>query len=122
MRADHRGVSTVECLVALTLLAIAALGNAASSVYALRTIGEGNRTVRAARLLSAQTGRLRLAVRLAGGSCQPLTGGLIPGSHGEQLAWAAGPVPGGRSITYVVSFPTVRGQYTDTTFGFLACQ
>lgn len=122
MRADRRGVSTVECLVALTILTIAALGNAASSVYAVRTIGEGNRTVRAARLLSAQTGRLRLAVRLAGGSCQPLTGGLIPGSHGEQLVWQAGPVPGGQVLTYVVSFPTVRGQYVDTTFGFLACQ
>jgi hypothetical protein len=122
MRADQRGVSTVECLVALTLLTIAALGNAASSVYALRTIGEGNRTVRAARLLSAQTGQLRLAVRLAGGSCQPLTSGQIWGSHGESLAWQAGPVPGGRVLTYIISFPTVRGQYTDTTLGFLACQ
>lgn len=122
MRANCRGVSTVECLVALTLLSIAALGNAASFLYALRAIGEGSRTVRAARLLSAQTGRLRLAVRLAGGSCQPLTGGLIPGSHGEQLVWLASPVHGGRALTYIVSFPTVRGQYTDTTYGFLACQ
>ncbi len=121
MRVNNHGVSTIECLVALTLLAIAALGNAASLVYSLRTLGEGNRTVRAARLLSAQTGRLRLVVRLAGGSCTPLTSGQISGSLGEQVAWQVGAAPGGRSLTYIVSFSTVRGQYTDTTSGFLAC-
>ncbi len=121
MPCNRRGVSTVECLVALTLLAIAALGNAATSVYALRAIREGNRAIRAARLLSAQTGQLRLAVRLAGGSCQPLASSQMSGGLGAQLAWQVSPAPGGRNITYVVSFSTVRGQHTDTTAGFLAC-
>jgi len=122
MSTHNQGFSTVECLVALTVLAIAALGNLASSAYALRTIREGSRAVRAARLLSAQTDRLRLSVRQAGGRCLPLTAGQLVGGHGEQLTWTASPVPGGRGLTLVVSFPTVRGQHADTTAGFVACR
>lgn len=122
MSADHRGFSTVECLVALVILSIGALGAAATSAYALRTVGEGNRAVRAARLLAAQTGQLRLKVRQASGSCLLLTGGLALGPHGERLTWQVGPAQGGRQLTLVVTFPTARGQHSDTTPGFLACR
>lgn len=122
MRTDIRGFSIIECLVALTVLSIGALGAAATGAYALRTVGEGNRAVRAARLLSAQMGQLRLKVRLAGGSCLALGGGQVSGTGGEQLVWLVSPAPGGQQLTLVVSFATARGQHTDTTPGFLACR
>lgn len=122
MPTDHRGFSTLECLVAILLMSIGALGAAATSAYAIRTVGEGNRAVRAARLLSAQTGQLRLRLRQAGGSCLALTAGLALGPHGEQLSWQVGSGQGGRQLTLVASYPTARGQHADTTSGFLACR
>lgn len=122
MRTDIRGFSIIECLVALTLVSIGALGAAATGAYALRTVGEGNRAVRAARLLSAQTGQLRLRVRQAGGSCLALSGGQASGADGVQLAWQVSPGPGGQHLALVASFPTARGQHADTTPGFLACR
>jgi hypothetical protein len=122
MLLNTRGLSTIECLIAITILSIGALGNVAASAYALRTVREGNRAVRAARLLSTHTGRLRQLVRQAGGSCSALTAGRISGTHGEQLSWSVGPGTGGAGLTFVVSFPTVRGQRADTAYGFLQCQ
>ncbi len=122
MSAHHRGFSTIECLVALVILSVGALGAAVTSAFALRTVGEGNRAVRAARLLAAQTGQLRLQVRQAGGSCLVLTSGQAFGPHGEHLTWQVGAAQGGRHLTLVVSFPTARGQHSDTTPGFLACR
>lgn len=122
MSHHNRGVSTVECLVALTMLAVGALGAAGMSAYALRTVVEGNRAARAARLLAAQTGRLRLGVRQSGGSCLALSGGLVSGSDGEQVQWLVGPSLGGRDLNFLVTFPTVRGQHIDTATGFVACR
>jgi len=122
MNIHNRGISIVECLVALTMLSIGALGAGGTAAYALRTVVEGNRAGRAARLLAAQTGQLRLRVRQAGGSCLALSGGQVSGPDGEQVRWQVSPRPGGQDLSFLISFPTVRGQHADTALGFLACR
>lgn len=118
---SRRGISVIECLIALTVFAVGGLGAAATLALALRMAGEGRRAADAARLLAGDLDRLQLEVSLLGGRCP----GSLPvagqGLHGSAIQWRSLPVPGGLGLEFFLTFPTVRGQHADTGQGRLAC-
>lgn len=121
MQIHRNGFTTVDCLVALILVSVGVLSTTATVALAIRAAAEGSHAARAARLLLAESARLSADLARGGGACAALTPGLRLGQAGLRLFSSATAAAGGRSVQLVVTYPTVRGQHTDTASTFLPC-
>ena len=122
MSLDNRGTSLIECLVALTVFAVGALGAGATLGLSTRLAGEARRAAAAGRQLSEEFEGLRGQVQRAAGHC-PATFPPAAAGLGQVLVqWGGTPATGGLALRYVVTYPTARGVHADTGQGFLACR
>lgn len=122
MRMHRDGFTTIDCLVALILFSIGVLGTTATVALAIRAAAEGSHAARAARLFLAESARLAADVARGAGACSAATPGLRPGQAGLRLFSSATAAVGGQSVQLIVTYPTVRGQRTDSASTFLPCR
>jgi Tfp pilus assembly protein PilV len=118
---NRDGFTTVDCLVALTLFSVGVLGTTATVALAIRAAAEGSHAARAARLLLAESARLSANVSRGAGACSAATPGYRLGQAGLRLLSSATAAVGGQRVQMIVTYPTVRGQHTDTASTFLPC-
>jgi hypothetical protein len=122
MEFDTRGLTTLECLVALMVFCAGALGASATMALALRAQTEGARAAAAGRLASATFDRLRGQIRGPQGGCLPLAPGQATGDHGVSVSWQLVPVAGGRLVQLVFSHPALPAPRSDTAWSFVGCR
>src|SRR5262245_26254199 len=96
-RNARRGITTVECLMALMVFTVGVLGAAAALSLATRVEMAGASRARAARWTGSVLDSLRVSRDQAEGSCAPISSGWLshPGLSG-QLGITPG--PGGREV------------------------
>jgi Tfp pilus assembly protein PilV len=121
MRGDRRGVSTVECLVALVLFVVGALGAVGTIALAIRMAAEGSHLAGGARLANGTLGQIRDAVEAAGHTCAAVSAGRVD-AYGNEVAWSTEPDSGGRRVLLLVSYATSRGRHRDSVIGFVPCR
>jgi type II secretory pathway component PulJ len=121
MRSGQDGFTTLEVLLGLIIFTLGALGATASVAFATRLAHEGSQAARAARLLQEESARLTAAIAGAGGSCAAARPGARTGPAGLQLSSVLFPAVRGRALRMTVTYPTARGQHTDSAAGFLVC-
>lgn len=122
MPLDNRGTTLLECLVALTVFAVGALGAGATIGLSARLAGEARRAAAAGRRFSDDFEGLRQLVQAAAGNCPSTLPPAATGPGGVVIQWSGAPGIGGLTLRYVISYPTVRGLHADTGQGFLACR
>ncbi len=122
MPLDNRGVTLLECLLALTVLAVGALGAGATIGLSTRLAGEARRASAAGRRFSGDFEGLRDLVHAAAGRCPATLPGPVPGARGVLIQWSGTPATGGLVLQYIITYPTARGIHADTGQGFLACR
>lgn len=121
MRMHQDGFTTIDCLVGLILFAVGVLGTTATVALAIRAAAEGSHAARTARLLLAESARLAADVARGAGACSAATPGLRSGQAGLRLLSSTTAAVGGQIVQLVITYPTVRGQHTDTASTFLRC-
>jgi hypothetical protein len=117
-----RGISVIECLVALTVFSVGALGTVGTLALSTRLAGEARRATGAARQLAGELDRLELLVAVSGGACPATLPAPLSSLTGATIVWQAQPAPGGLRLQYVVGYPTARGFHADTGQGYLRCR
>ncbi|MEO8140346.1 MAG: hypothetical protein ABI742_11910 [Gemmatimonadota bacterium] len=115
------GFSTVECLVAITLFSIGALGAAGSTALGVRAYSRGTHVAAAARLAGEVIVDLRHRLRIGQLSCARLSPGSRNTPAGEVVSWALTPVSRGVEVRLALSYATPVGQHTDSAEVFLRC-
>lgn len=115
------GFSTIECLVALVILAVGILGSAGTMGLAVRSVHAGAAASNAARLVLSVRDSLAAQVRLSGGRCGGLTAGGARGPHDVGALWQVSTAAGGATVELTVTRPSLRGRATDTLNAFLPC-
>lgn len=116
-----RGFSTIECLIALLVFSIGALGSVGTVALSLRTAQEGTAATAVARRAASVLDSLRAAVASPGAPCSGVTAGAVTTTAGE-VRWQLAPATGGRLIDLQASYPTVRGLRVDSLRGYLRCE
>jgi hypothetical protein len=119
---DNDGLTTVECLIALLILAIGVLGSAATTALALRAEAAGERAATAARLVGSVLDSLRGVVAAGGGRCSGVGSGSVTGTHGTAGRWAVAQTAGGREVALVLAFPAMGRVRAETAWTFLPCR
>ena len=118
----ERGFSTVECLIALTLVSVGLLGALGTFSAAIRLGHRGDHAAAGARLLVDAMGRLRAGLERANGRCAPLAGdGVVWAASGERVDWSLDPVAGGLTVRLTLAYPTESREVSDTSWSFLPC-
>lgn len=112
----------MECLVALTVFTVGALGAAGTMALGIRTAASGTHAAAAARLAAEALEALRHRLRLGHQACAVLAPGSLTGPSGEALSWALTPAAGGVGVRLVITYATPAGQHIDSIRGFLRCQ
>ncbi|HTS89812.1 MAG TPA: hypothetical protein VMG41_15065 [Gemmatimonadales bacterium] len=121
LRAE-RGFSTVECLVAVTLVSVGVLGALGTLSAAIRLGHRGDHAAAGARLLVETMGRLQADLGRANGRCAPLAGdGAVWAGSGERVDWSLVPVAGGLTVRLTLAYPTESREVSDTSWSFLPC-
>jgi type II secretory pathway component PulJ len=115
------GFTTVEGLVAIVLLSLAALGAAGSMARSSRILGVAGRNAAAARATERAMEQLGAQLRAAGNRCA--AGGPGAGASGETvISWTAVMATGGLEFTFVTVHPASQGIRSDTLWLFLPCR
>lgn len=122
MRLTARGFSTVECLVALTLFSLGALGAAGTIALGIRTAASGTHLSRATRIAGEVQDMMRYRLRTSQRSCSLVTPGRRIGPAGEVVDWSVAPASGGVRLVISLTYATPTGHGTDSIPGFLRCQ
>jgi Tfp pilus assembly protein PilV len=121
MRCSSRGVSTVECLVALTLFSLGALGAAGTITLGIRTAATGTHLSSATRMAGEAFEAAQSQLRSGRQSCSVLRAGSRNGPGGETISWTVQPAVRGARLIIALTYATPTGQRTDTILGFLRC-
>ena len=121
MRWAQQGFTTIDCLVAMVVFTIGALGAATTAALAIRLAHEGSQMARAGRLVADESARITADIAGAAGACSGATPGARLGQSGIQLISTLRPAAGGQLLDMVVTYPTVRGQHVDSAAGFVRC-
>ncbi len=121
MPRDRRGISTIECLIAITVFSLGALGSAGTVALGIRLSTRGTHAAEAARLAAESLERLRSSLANSSRSCAALTPGSLSGAPGQTARWTIRPAAGGAEISILTSYPTPTGQHVDSASGFLRC-
>lgn len=116
-----RGVSTIECLVALTVFSVGALGAAGSVALGIRTMASGTHVSAATRIAGEVIETAYFRLKAAQQSCSAVAGGGRRGPSGEAVNWVVSPVDGGARLLISLTYATPTGQHTDSIQGFLRC-
>ena len=115
------GFSTVECLVAITVFSIGALGAAGSAALGVRAASTGSHVATAARLGGEAIVDLRHRLRIGQLSCAGIGPGSRSAPGGELVSWALTSVGDGVEVRLALSYATPVGQHTDSARVFLRC-
>jgi hypothetical protein len=115
------GFSTVDGVIAITLLSLAALGAAGAMARSARVLGVANREAGAARITEQAVEQLRGVVRLAGDRCGAIgPGSVLTGS--ADVFWSPLPVTGGINLQVITTQSIVQRPRSDTLWLFLSCR
>jgi hypothetical protein len=115
-------MSTVECLVALIVFSLGALGAAGTAALGVRAFATGTHAALVARLAGETVSGLRHQLRIGHQSCAAVSAGSLVGASGETVNWTLTPADRGVDITLALGYRIPVGQHTDTIHGFLPCQ
>lgn len=115
------GFSTVEAVVALTLLSLAAVGTAGALSLTARAIGSARQASELARQADQAFERLGARLEASGGSCGAVGPGSIAGAGGAPIAWTVAPAAAGVDLTLVIG-PAGHRQRSDTLWRFFTCR
>ncbi len=121
MARSSRGVSTVECLVALTVFSLGALGAAGTVALGIRASASGNHLGTATRLAQEVIEEAHQRLTMGQQSCAVLGPGRRNGPGGEVVSWGLVAVDGGARLVMALSYATPVGQHTDSIKSFLRC-
>lgn len=121
MRPGQQGFTTIDCLIALIIFTVGALGATATMALAIRMAHEGSQAARAGRLLRDESARITADIAGSSGACAAARPGLRLGQSGVQLTSTLVPVTRGWQLHLVVTYPTVWGQHADSATGFIPC-
>ncbi len=121
MARSARGISTVECLVALTVFSLGALGSVGAVALGIRTAASGTHLSTATRIAGEVLETAHFRLKASNQSCAVLAAGSRNGPAGEVVNWAVNPGDGGARLVLALSYATPIGQRTDTIRGFLRC-
>ena len=117
-----RGVSTIECLIALVVFTIGALGSVGTVALGLRTAAEGAAAASSARLAAGVLDSLRAEVESGGKQCSVVSAGSSHGPHQVESRWQLTALPGGQQVELLVHYRAARGDHVDTLRDFLPCR
>jgi hypothetical protein len=115
------GFSTVECLIAITLFSVGALGAAGSAALGVRAYSRGTHVAAAARLAGEVIVDLRHRLRIRQLSCNGVSPGSRNAPSGEAVSWVLTSVNRGVEVSLALSYATPVGQHTDSAEVFLRC-
>lgn len=116
------GFSTVECLVAITLFSVGALGAAGSAALGVRAYSRGTHVAVAARLAGEVIVDLRHSLRIGQLSCAGLSPGSRNAPTGEIVSWTLTSVSRGVEVNLALTYATPIGQHIDSAEVFLRCR
>jgi len=119
---DRRGISLIEVVVALLLLAVGVLAYAGSAALVTRLTAQGRAETVAARIATSRVEHLVDWARATSPTC--LDPRLAAGSARYGVfreRWQATGSGSARSLQVVVEYPRPRGRGADTTLGLLGC-
>jgi len=114
------GFSTVEGMVAVALLSLAALGTAATMARSARTLWVADRNTAAARATEQAIEQLGLQIRAAGGRCTAVGPGASTFAS-TAVSWTPVAAAAGLDLRLVTVHPGPRGIRSDTLWLFASC-
>lgn len=120
----NRGVSgttTVEALVALTILTAGILGAAGTVAMSLRAAHRGDQTARGVRLSGEVMARIRSRIAGTGGACGSLAPGTLESPGGVSVRWSLQPERGGQVVLMEISYPPAGARSQDSLWSFVQC-
>ena len=119
--ATRSGFSTVDGMLAITLLSLAALGAGGAMARTARVLGQANRDVGAARATEQILERLRGTLRIAGDRCGAIgPGSIVTGA--AAVSWSPLPANAGLDLRVITTHSDVQRPRSDTLWLFLACR
>ena len=114
------GFSTVEGLVAIALLSLAALGAAGTMARSARMLGVANRDVAAARATEQAIDQLGAGLRAAGNRCSAVRAGASS-FPAAVVSWTSAAVAGGLDLVVVTVQSGPQRHRSDTLWLFMPC-
>lgn len=122
MRPTAAGISTIECLVAITVFSLGALGAAATTALGIRTAASGTHLGTATRIAAEVVERAQFQLRSGQQLCSVLTPGNRTGPGGVVVNWTVTPVALGTRLVVGLTYMTPTGQHSDSVVEFLRCR
>jgi Tfp pilus assembly protein PilV len=121
-RDARRGITTVECLMALMVFTVGVLGAAGALSLAIRVEMAGANQARAARWTGNVLDSLRADRDQAAGSCAPISSGWLSQPRGLSGQLVSVPVAGGRVVELALDIPSIAGVAGETVWTFIPCR
>jgi hypothetical protein len=121
MHTATAGTTTIEALIALTVLSAGVLGAAGTVALSLRASRDGDEAAQAAWLAGYAMTEIHARLDAAGGRCDAALSGTLEGTGGRSVRWSLQPLPRGRQILIEISYSTVRAQRRDSLWSFVRC-
>ena len=118
---DERGLTIVETLIAVVMLAIGVLALAGTGASVIRMLADGRRTAAAAQVAASRIEVLRRIARSTNPPCGALSGGSAPAPGTMLEAWAITSVGPARLVVATVTYRSSRGLRTDTVATAIGC-
>lgn len=118
---DRGGFTLIECLVALLVLGVGALGAVGTMALAWRVEAAGDRAALVARLGGSALDSLRGVVAAGEGRCAALSGG-VSDDRGARAIWVLTPSAAGQEVRLALSFRSLAGTSTDSAWTFIPCR
>jgi len=114
------GFSTVEGIVAIVLLSLAALGAAATMARSVRTLWVADRNAAAARATEQAIEQLGVQIRVGGSRCTGVGSGTSAFAS-TVVSWTPVAAAGGLDLRFVTVHPGFLGLRSDTLWLFAPC-
>jgi hypothetical protein len=121
MRVPNSGITTIECLVAITVFSLGALGAAGTITFGIRAAASGTRLGTATRIAAEVFESAQYQLQTRQQSCAVLAPGRRTGPGGEVVDWAVAPVARGARLVVTLTYMTPVGQHGDSVVEFLRC-
>ena len=113
-RANRRGFTLVELMIAVVLLSVGMLALAGSAAMVVRSMTTATMRTRAATLAASRLDELR------SGGCGLIAAGSVK-ERGVTLAWTVTPMPKGVVIDMTAVYLTGHGKRSVATRNVIAC-
>jgi len=122
MTSDARGITTVECLMALMVFTVGVLGAAGALSLATRLEMAGASQARAARWTGNVLDSLRASRDQAAGSCASISSAWLTQPSGLSAYLSSTPAVAGREIELALDIPAIAGVEGETAWTFIPCR